>query len=333
MDTIPSPERDGAALTPLANLLVVDLTRYLPGPWASAELLRLGARVVRLEPPSGDPLRMLAPGWHGRLNAGKESVVCDLKAEPELGRALCARADIVLEGFRPGVVDRLGVGPSQLPTSVVYCSIRGFGEGSEWFMRAGHDVNYLGLAGVLDPERPTLPPIPIADLAAGALTAVARVLAGLVQRASTGLGSVHAVSMTDEAHRLVSFRRDDEAPTARLLSGGFACYDLYQCSDGRWLSIGALEQEFFANLCEALGRPELGKDQYVADAQDALRDELASILRTRSRDDWVTRLSDRDACVAPVMALDETTLAPSAPSGRASVLGRETQLWRRTLGL
>src|SRR5512133_284799 len=115
------------SLQPLAGMLVVDLTRYLPGPFASAELRRYGARVVRLESPDGDPVREIAPEWDAALNAGKESVVVDLKREPEVGRALCAQADVVLEGFRPGVAARLGLRPEHLPESVVYCSLTGFG--------------------------------------------------------------------------------------------------------------------------------------------------------------------------------------------------------------
>ena len=126
-------------MTPLAGRLVVDLTRYLPGPFASRELLRLGARVVRLEPPGGDPMREIAPGWDAALNAGKESVVCDLRTEPELGHALCSRADVVLDGFRPGVTERLGVGYAQLPDTVVYCSITGFGSRHEPPGRPGYD--------------------------------------------------------------------------------------------------------------------------------------------------------------------------------------------------
>src|SRR5256885_6027924 len=124
---------------PLAGILVVDFTRYLPGPFASRELLERGARVVRVETPDGDPLREVAPGWDAALNAGKESVVWDLERDPDLGPALCARADVVLEGFRPGVADRLGIGASALPSSVVCCSVTGFGAG---IMRAGHDINY-----------------------------------------------------------------------------------------------------------------------------------------------------------------------------------------------
>src|SRR5918999_3413413 len=129
-------------VAPLDGLLVVDLTRYLPGPFASRELLRLGARVVRLEAPDGDPVRDIAPGWDAALNAGKESVVCDLKENPAFGHALCSRADVLLDGFRPGVTDRLGIGPDHLPETLVYCAITGFGSSGRHAGRAGHDLDY-----------------------------------------------------------------------------------------------------------------------------------------------------------------------------------------------
>src|SRR5215203_253961 len=136
-------------MRPLAGMLVVDLTRYLPGAYASRELLRLGARVVRVEAPEGDPMRHVGPAWEAALNAGKESVVCDLPADREFARAVCRRADVVLEGFRPGVAARLGVGPDDVPERTVYCSITGFGSNGRHVSRAGHDLNYLGWAGVL----------------------------------------------------------------------------------------------------------------------------------------------------------------------------------------
>jgi len=171
----------------------VDFTRYLPGPFASRELLERGARVVRVETPDGDPLREVAPGWDAALNAGKESVVWDLERDPDLGRALCARADVVLEGFRPGVTERLGVGAADVPESVVYCSITGFGAGDG---RAGHDLNYSGWAGLLDDTAPALPPVQIADLAGGALYALVEILAALLERERTGRGRHITVSMT-----------------------------------------------------------------------------------------------------------------------------------------
>jgi alpha-methylacyl-CoA racemase len=313
---------------------VVDLTRHLPGPYATRELLRLGARVVRLEAPEGDPLRAAAPGWHDCLNAGKESVVCDLKQNPELGRALCGRADVVVEGFRPGVVERLGIGPNDLPPTVVYCSIHGFDDAGPWASRVGHDVNYLGLAGVLDHRAPVLPPIPIADLAAGALTAVSRVLAGLLERERTGRGSVQRVSMTDEAYRLVEFRRGRGEAIAEPLLGGLACYDLYRARDGRWLSVGALEPAFFVALTEHLGLPALAERQYDPTAQEEIRAALAATFATRTADEWLEAVGEADVAVAPVLSLDEVTLSPDPlTSLPVHGLGEDTAAWREELGL
>jgi crotonobetainyl-CoA:carnitine CoA-transferase CaiB-like acyl-CoA transferase len=310
----------------LQDVLVVDLTRYLPGPLASRELLRLGARVVRLEPPEGDPLRAIAPAQDARLNAGKESVVCDLKAEPELGRALCARADVVLEGFRPGVAARLGVGPGDVPETVVYCSITGFGSGGRHEARAGHDLNYLGWAGALAPVAPALPPLPIADLAAGGLTAVTRILAALLERARTGRGAHLVVSMTHGSHDLAQF--------AGRLTGELACYRLYGTADGRWLTVGALEPHFWERLCAALGRPDLAPRQYDAD-QEAVAEELAAVFAARPLAELLELLDDEDVCVGPVATPAEaaTDFAVPPPSAPPPALGEHTAAWRAELGL
>ena len=204
-----------AAQQALAGMLVVDLTRYLPGAFASRELLRLGARVVRVEAPDGDPMRRTAPAWDDALRRGKESVVCDLKRDAGLARALCARADVVLEGFRPGVAARLGIGPDDVPTRLVYCSITGFGTEGRHAARVGHDLNYLGWAGLLEDTAPAPPPVQVADLAAGALRAVAEVLAALVGRERTGEGARLVVSMTHGAHELVAHRLGGD-PLPRL---------------------------------------------------------------------------------------------------------------------
>src|SRR5215212_7519402 len=206
-------------MPPLAGLLVVDLTRYLPGAYAGRELQRLGARVVRIEAPDGEPLRDTAPAWDAALNAGKESVVCDLKTEEglSLARALLARADVVLEGFRPGVAARLGIGPDDARADAVYCSITGFGLGGRHEQRAGHDVNYLGWAGALADTAPALPPLQIADLAAGGLGAVVQILAALL----AGGGARITISMTHRSHDLVAHRLGRE-PVPRLLTGGVA---------------------------------------------------------------------------------------------------------------
>jgi crotonobetainyl-CoA:carnitine CoA-transferase CaiB-like acyl-CoA transferase len=317
---------------PLAGLLVADLTRYLPGAFASRELLRLGARVVRLEPPEGDPMRHVAPAWDAALNGGKESVACDLKADGELARALLERADVVLEGFRPGVAARLGVGPDDVPESVVYCSITGFGTDGPHAARAGHDLNYLGWAGVLEDTAPALPPLQPADLAAGALGAVVEVLAAVLERERTGRGARLTISMAHGAHRLVSHRLGGD-PLPRFLTGGLACYRIYETADGRWLTVGALEPKFFQRLCALIGRPELAERQLEADAQVELGVELAKIFASRSLGDWLQLFDGEDVCVGPVATLAEGaesfgggTALPSAP------VGQHTEAWRAELG-
>jgi len=294
-------------VTPLAGLLVVDLSRYLPGPYASRELQRLGARVVRLEAPGGDPMRELAPAWHDALNDGKESVEIDLKADPEAGRALCAEADVVLESFRPGVVERLGVGPDALPDTVVYCSFTGFGPNDA---RAGHDLNYLGWAGLLEDTAPALPPVQIADLAAGALSAVNEILAALLERTRTDKGRRITISLTHGSHRLASHRLGGE-PIPRLLTGGLACYRIYETQDGRHLTVAALEPKFFARLCELLERSELAERQWGPD-QEPLADELARTFATRPLAAWLELFDGEDVGVGPVATLEEAAadLAP-----------------------
>lgn len=319
-------------MQPLAGILVVDFTRYLPGAYASRELLRLGARVVRIEPPDGDPLRHTAPGWDARLRAGSESVVCDLKSEPELARSLCARADVVLEGFRPGVAARLGIGPDDVPATAVYCSITGFGTDSRHTARAGHDLNYVGWAGALEDTAPALPPIQVADLAAGALGAVTRVLAALLERARTGTGARIVVSMTHASHDLVSHRLDGD-PVPQMLTGALACYRVYETADGRHLTVGALEEKFFARLCRVLERPDLAERQYEADQEPVAR-ELAAIFATKPLAAWLEIFEDEDVCVGPVATLAEAAAEFALePTGDVPKLGEHTDAWRRELAL
>jgi alpha-methylacyl-CoA racemase len=288
----------------LEGILVVDLTRYLPGPFASRELLHLGARVVRIEPPGGDPMRQVAPAWHEALNDGKESVTIDLKSDPEEGRALCAQADVVIESFRPGVAARLGVGPDDLPDSVVYCSITGFGLGGPHEQRAGHDLNYLGWAGLLADIAPALPPTQIADLAAGSLIAVNRILAALLERERTGRGAHLVVSMTHGSHHFAAHRLGGD-PIPRLLTGGLASYGVYETADGRHLTVAALEEKFFRRLCELLGHQELAQRQFEPDAQAELAHALAERFRSRSLAEWLELFDAEDVAVGPVATLEE----------------------------
>jgi len=321
-----------ARVQPLAGLLVVDFTRYLPGAYASRELTRLGARVVRVEPPDGDPMRPTATAWDTALRAGSESVVCDLPDDGAFARALCARADVVLEGFRLGVAARLGIGPDDVPETTIYCSITGFGSDTRHVRRAGHDVNYLGWAGVLEDTAPMLPPLQVADLAAGALGAVTQVLAALLERARSGVGARLVVSMTHRSHDLVAHRIGGE-PIPRMLTGGLACYRLYATADDRNLTVGALETKFFRRLCELLDRTDLAVRQYDDD-QDALAAELAAIFRTRTLAEWLIVFGDEDVCVGPVWTRDEAAAEFGSLEMPAEVpLGAHTDAWRGELGV
>jgi crotonobetainyl-CoA:carnitine CoA-transferase CaiB-like acyl-CoA transferase len=182
----------------------------------------------------------------------------------------------------------------------VYCSITGFGVGGTHEQRAGHDLNYLGWAGVLEPTAPALPPVQIADFAAGAFGAVTEILAALLERTRTGKGARIVVSMTHNAHRLVC--------RAPVLIEGFACYRMYETGDGRYLTVGALEPKFFSRLCELVGRPELADRQYDAD-QAALVAELAQVFRRRSLEEWLDVFERDDVCVGPVATLAEAQTA------------------------
>jgi crotonobetainyl-CoA:carnitine CoA-transferase CaiB-like acyl-CoA transferase len=268
-------------------------------------------------------MRATAPAWHDALNAGKESVACELPSE--LATGLIRKADVVLESFRPGVAARFGIGPGDAPPNVVYCSITGFGAAGPHAARAGHDLNYLGWAGVLEPTAPALPPVQAADLAAGALGAVSEILAALVARARTGDGARIVVSMTHNAHRLVS--------RAPVLTQGFACYRMYETADGRHLTVAALEPKFFSRLCELVERPELAARQYD-EGQDALASELAQVFLRRSLEQWLDVFEREDVCVGPVATSSEaeTTFGTPAP-GPPAALGEHTAGWRRELGL
>jgi crotonobetainyl-CoA:carnitine CoA-transferase CaiB-like acyl-CoA transferase len=283
---------------------------------------------VRIEPPDGDPMRGVAPAWHDAVNGGKESVVCDLKTEDglALANALCAEADVVLDGFRPGVLDRLGV---TVPGSAVLCAVTGFGTGNRHEQRVGHDVNYLGWAGVLADSAPALPPTQVADLAAGGLSAALEIVAALLERARTGRGARLVISMTHRSHALVAHRL--AGPPERMLTGGLACYRIYATGDGRWLTVGALEPKFFRRLCTVVGRAELGDRQFDAD-QDALAAELGGAIAERTLAEWIELMDGEDVSAGPVWtiaeAAEEFGFEPPAP---APALGEHTEAWRATL--
>jgi crotonobetainyl-CoA:carnitine CoA-transferase CaiB-like acyl-CoA transferase len=275
----------------LDGTTVVDFTRQLPGPYASRELLRRGARVIKVEPPEGDST---PPEWYRALNDGKEIVTWDARTEPAPG--VVAAADVVLEGFRPGVFERLGV---RLADTAILCSITGFGATGPRAHDAGHDLNYLGYAGVLHDTAPAVPPVQVADLAGGAQTAVIEILTALLERGRTGDGARIVVSMTHQAHALAAHRLAGE-PLPRLLTGGAACYRIYETADGRHLTVAALEPRFWRNLCELLERPDLTDRAFEPELP-----ELADLFCSRTLEDWRDILEGKDTCVGPVLTLAE----------------------------
>jgi crotonobetainyl-CoA:carnitine CoA-transferase CaiB-like acyl-CoA transferase len=254
-------------------------------------------------------------------------VVCDLKSEAglALARALLARADVVLEGFRPGVAARLGVGPDDARADAVYCSITGFGADGPHVQRAAHDLNYLGWAGALADTTPALPPLQIADLAAGALGAVTQILAALLE----GGGARITVSMTHRAHDLVAHRVAGD-PVPKLLTGGIACYRIYETADGRFLTVSALEPKFWQRLCELVGLPELVERQL-----EPRLPELERALASRPLAEWLELFDGEDVSVGPVATLEEAAqeFSSGEQSGPAPRLGEHTQAWRAELGL
>ncbi len=232
------------------------------------------------------------------------------------------------------MADRLGIGPGDVPERTVYCSITGFGLGVPHSATAGHDVNYLGWAGALADTAPSLPPVQIADLAAGALGAVTRVLAALLERERTGTGARIVVSMTHASHDLVAHRVGGE-PVPRMLTGGLASYRIYATADGRQLTVGALEPKFFSRLCELVGRPELAGRQYEED-QVQLAEELSAMFATRSLAEWLALFDGEDVCVGPVSTLAEASAefgTSQTPVDPPPEPGEHTDAWRRELGL
>jgi alpha-methylacyl-CoA racemase len=285
-------------MQPLEGQLVVDFTRQLPGPFASRELMRLGARVVKVEEPGGEPMRMNAPAWYEAINGGKETVELDLKgAGLAEAQALCDGADVILDGFRPGVFERLGL---RVPVTAVYCAITGFGAEGRHAQRAGHDINYVGWAGLLADTAPSVPPTQVADLAAGALGAVVEILAALLERGRTGKGQRIVISMTHGSHKLAAHRLGGD-PVPKVLTGGPPCFRIYGTADGRHLTVGALEPKFWLRLCELIGRPDLVERHYDPSAAA----DLSSVFAERSLAEWLNLFDDEDVCVGPVYTLEE----------------------------
>ena len=319
---------------PLSGLKVLDLSRLLPGPYATLVLADLGAQVDRVEEPQGgDPVRQMPPfrdgesALHHGLNRNKRSLALDLKSPA--GRDALLRLvehyDVLVESFRPGVMDRLGLGFDVLHARaprLIYCAISGYGQTGPDRLRAGHDLNYVARAGLLgyggEPDgAPAFPGVQVGDIGGGSLFALVGVLAALHERTRTGTGRFVDVSMTDGALAFLHmhlaarlFLGEQGTPLRRgreALNGGLPCYGLYRTRDGRSLAVGALEPRFFAGVCEVLGRPELLEDAYDLEGGGAARvkAELTRLFAEQPLAHWVTLFSGRDVCVEPVWEGDE----------------------------
>jgi alpha-methylacyl-CoA racemase len=310
----------------MKGVRVLDLSRHLPGPLAALFMVDMGAEVLKIESPAGDEVRQLGPGdAQGRsvffetLNAGKRLLRLDLKTEE--GRAellrLVADADVLIESFRPGVMDRLGVGYTVLARSnpgLIYCSLSGFGRGGPWERRAAHDGNYLALAGVLD-RNGASKPMPfepaLAD-SSGSLFAVIAILGALRAREEDGRGCEIDAALADAAMPLQMLQISEMDATGvvprggrGLFDGGTAYYQTYETADGRYVMLGAVEPKFWRAFCMEAGRLDWIARQSDVLPQIALRDEVAAFFKKLTLQECCKRLEPRDCCFSPVLDLKE----------------------------
>ncbi len=329
-------------MLPLEGVVVLDLTRLLPGPYCSMILADLGARVIKVEPPPpGDYMREFEPklkresAFFYAVNRNKESISLDLKdpKDRETFLRLASRVQVVMEGFRPGVMDRLGLGYQELRErnpALVYCAITGFGQNGPYRDRPGHDINYIAMGGVLDQlgargGPPVVPTIQIADLSSAFWAAIG-ILAGVIKARATGEGTFVDVSMMDTVLswlpiHFVQYAATGHAPTRGdfLLGGGFPCYRVYETLDGQYVTLGALEEKFWRVFCEAVGREDLLPHQFSQDPQVIA--QVEDLFRSRTLEEWLElTCSTRDLLLFPVQTLPQVMEDPQ-------VKARE-MLWR-----
>lgn len=314
---------------PLTGITVLDLSRLFPGPYATLLLAQLGARVIKVEPPgAGDYMRLLPPpGPDGMnpiftaLNRGKRSIVINLNddAGKTTLRELARRADVLVESFRPGVLERLGVGLEALRAAnprLITCAIAGYAADGPLANAPGHDVTYQAVSGALGfgAAPPALPLLPLADLAGGLFAALG-IVAAVAARATTGAGrhipitleeSIGALLLTEQAEAGIALRFGD------LLRGGRAGYRLYRCADGRYLALAALEEKFWDAFCQAVGRTDW-RPRYAEINQALLADEIAVVLERQPADAWETLLQAADVPCVVLLTLDEARRYAALP--------------------
>ncbi|MDD4774982.1 MAG: CaiB/BaiF CoA-transferase family protein [Syntrophomonas sp.] len=314
---------------PLEGIRVLDLSRYLPGPFCTQILADFGAEVIKVEDPRGGDLgRTLTPVIEGEsarfptVNRNKKSVTLDLKqlAGKDVFKKLVAGADIVVDQFRPGVMTKMGLGYESLNAinkRIIYCAITGYGWTGPLKDAAGHDLNYLNLAGVTGMTgvykgRPAMSGVQIADIAGGTLYAVIAILLALASREKTGEGQFCDVAMLDCSISLLAYTLGEWAGWGRLpemgndvLTGGYACYNVYETKDGKHVSLGAVEDKFWAQFCQKLDRAEYIKTQWKPDLQPDMQSDIREIMITKTRDEWVEFFATDDICFTPVLTMEE----------------------------
>jgi alpha-methylacyl-CoA racemase len=346
---------------PLTGIRVLDLTRLLPGAFCTRLLADMGADVIKVEEPgTGDYMRWTPPLLDGQsalfdaLNRNKRSIALNLKEARgrEALLRLVETADVLVEGNRPGVMERLGLGWDTLHARnprLVMCSITGYGQDGPFAQRAGHDLNYMAIAGALglNGQRDG-PPVPlsvqVADIGGGGLQPAVAILGALVAVQRGGEGRWVDASMTDGAVGWLALVFAAHAAGERVargdqrLAGRYACYRVYECRDGRYYSVAALEPKFWQELCRALERPDLVELQYSEDSITQVAVE--QIFKTKTRDEWQESLSVVDACCEPVLDIDEVPHHPQVSArglferaGRAPSLGEHTAEVLREIGL
>jgi crotonobetainyl-CoA:carnitine CoA-transferase CaiB-like acyl-CoA transferase len=318
-------------MQPLSGILVVDFTTLLPGPLATLMLAEAGAEVIKIERPGGEDMRVMPPVRDGEavvfamLNRGKKSLVCDLKNDSDRKTLLplIQKADILVEQFRPGVMERLGLGYAavrQLNSRIVYCSISGYGQQGPRAGEAGHDINYLAATGLLalQPgpiDRPVVPPALVADIGGGTMPAVINILLGLRQRDATGEGVYLDIAMTDAmftfawyAYAIGQATGTYPGPGEIRLVGASPRYQLYPTRDGKLVACGALEQKFWVSFCNAIGLPA----PLVNDLADpaATKAAIAAIIARETADHWRPKLAAADCCVTIMASLEEAMHDP-----------------------
>lgn len=317
---------------PLRGLKVVEIGSIGPGPFCAMLLADLGADVIRVDRAAGAAL--VGPNADFRtelLHRGRRSVAVDLKHPDgaEVVLALVERADVLLEGFRPGVVERLGIGPdvcAQRNPALVYGRMTGYGQGGPLAQEVGHDINYVALSGALSMigrrDQPPTPPLSlIGDFGGGGMTLAFGVLAALWERQRSGRGQVVDAAMTEGAALLATpfFGYAQTGAWHRergtnLVDSGAPYYDVYETADGKWLSVGAIEPHFYADLVELLGLPAELPAQNDRSRWPEMKEAFAAAVRTRTRDEWIDAVQGRTPCIAPVLEFDE---APAHPHHRA----------------